>query len=187
MSKMEGGRGQGHFLTMSKRKTLCFLMASLRETLDEVLLRMGRTWPTLSQVHLSSCLSSPVWTCKAICTWLYLRSMMTKTVVTLSWPPWGKVTYGNLRWTSLYMAKTVVSLCWPGDWWLSPEVGQAGWTLTLQEDWGWWSGESRRLAPVAEWPPAGLGWSGRPWPGAAGTSLWLAPAHPQHSCSQTLE
>ena len=38
------------------------------KTLDEVLLKRGRTSPTQLQVHLSSCLSTPIRACEERCT-----------------------------------------------------------------------------------------------------------------------
>ena len=47
-------------------------------TLDEVLLKRGRTSPTQLQVHLSSCLSTPIRACEERCTQTWTR-------VYLSW------------------------------------------------------------------------------------------------------
>ena len=50
---------------LQKQLDLKLLLLRNRGILDEVLLKRGRTSPTQVQVHLSSCLSTPIQACEA--------------------------------------------------------------------------------------------------------------------------
>jgi len=65
-------------LNRCRIEELVLAIMTLGGTLDEVLLKRGRTSPTQLQVHLSSCLSTPIRACEERCT-------QTWTQVYLSW------------------------------------------------------------------------------------------------------
>ena len=75
----EGGRG---LQLQDPQDAQVQLRHKVRElhlrTIDEVLLKRGRTSPTQLQVHLSSCLSTPIRACEERCTQTWTR-------VYLSW------------------------------------------------------------------------------------------------------